>query len=195
MEKNVSKFDKDFIKSYDEDSDEGYILEAKIEYPKDLQDLDSDLPFFHETTKIDKCHKLVCKLYDKSNCIVHISSLKQTLDHGLILKKVHKVIQFDQKATLKEIIDINTAFRKQAKNDFEKLFFKLINDSAFGKTTENVRKYREIRLVTTNKRRINLVSEPNYHTTKMFLGDLLAIEMKKIKVKMNKPADLGLSIL
>ena len=172
MEKNVSKFDKDFIKSYDEDSDEGYILEAKIEYPKDLQDLDSDLPFFHETTKIDKCHKLVCKLYDKSNCIVHISSLKQTLDHGLILKKVHKEIQFDQKATLK-----------------------LINDSAFRKTTENVRKYREIRLVTTNKRRNNLVSEPNYHTTKMFLGDLLAIEMKKIKVKMNKPADLGLSIL
>ena len=153
MEKNISKFGKDFIKSRDEDSDEGYILEAEIEYPKDLHDLDSDLPFFHETMKIDKCHKLVCNLYDKSNCVVHISFLKQTLDHGLILKKVHKVIQFDQKATLKEIIDINTEFRKQAKSDFEKNFFKLMNDSAFGKTIENVRKYREIRLVTTKQKK------------------------------------------
>ena len=92
-------------------------------------------------------------------------------------------------------IDINTKFRKEAKNYFEKDFFKLMNNVAFGKTMENVKKHRDIKLVTTNKRRNQLVSEPNYHTTKKFSENLLAIEMKKIKLNMNKPVNLGLSIL
>ena len=90
---------------------------------------------------------------------------------------------------------MNTELRKQAKNDFEKDFFKLMNNSAFGKTMENVRKHRDIMLVTTDKRRNQLVSEPNYQTTKWFSENLLAIEMKKIKVKMNKPIYVGFSIL
>ena len=90
---------------------------------------------------------------------------------------------------------MNTELRKQAKNDFEKDFFKLMNNSVFGKTMENVRKHRDIKLVTTDKRRNQLVSEPNYHATKWFSKNLLATEMKKIKVKMNKPVYLGLSIL
>ena len=76
--------------------------------------------------KINKCNKLVCNLYDKNNYVVHIRSLKQTLNHGLILKKDHRVIQFNQKAWLKEYIDMNTELRKQAKNGFEKDFFQLI---------------------------------------------------------------------
>ena len=83
----------------------------------------------------------------------------------------------------------------KCKNDFEKDFFKLMNNAVFGKTMENVRKHRDIKLVTTDKRRNQLVAEPNYHTTKWFSENLLAIEMKKIKVKMNKPIYLGLSIL
>ena len=90
---------------------------------------------------------------------------------------------------------MNTELRNKAKNDFEKDFFKLMNNAVFGKTMENVRKHRDIKLVTTDKRRNQLVSEPNYHTTKWFLEKLLAIEMKKTKVKMNKPVYLGLSIL
>ena len=90
---------------------------------------------------------------------------------------------------------MNTKFRKEAKNDFEKDFFKLINNAVFRKTMENVRKHRDIKLVTTDKRRNQLVSEPNYHTTKYFSENLLAIEMKKTKVKMNKPVYLGMSIL
>ena len=90
---------------------------------------------------------------------------------------------------------MNTELRKQAKSDFQNDFFKLMNNSLFGKTMENVRKHRDIKLVTTDKRRNQLVSEPNYHTTKYFSENLLAIEMKKIKVKMNKPVHLGLSIL
>ena len=84
---------------------------------------------------------------------------------------------------------------KQAKNDFEKDFFKLMNNAVFGKTMENVRKHRYIKLVTTVKRINQLVSEPNYHTTKWFSENLLAIEVKKTKVKLNKPVQLGLSIL
>ena len=90
---------------------------------------------------------------------------------------------------------MNTELRKQSKNDFEKDFFKLMNNAVFGKTMENVRKHRDIKLVTTDKRRNHLVSEPNYHTTKWFSENLLAIETKKTKVKMNMPAYLGLSIL
>ena len=90
---------------------------------------------------------------------------------------------------------MNTELRKQAKNDFEKDFFKLMNNSIVGKTMENVRKHRDIKLVTTDKRRNQLVSEPNYHKTKWFSENLLAIEMKKIKAKMNKPVYPGLSIL
>ena len=113
----------------------------------------------------------------------------------LILKKVHRVIQFNQKAWLKPYIDMNNKLKTEAKNDFGKEFFKLMNNSVFGKTMENVRKHRDIKLVTTDKRRNQLVSEPNYHTTKYFSENLLAIEMKKTKVKMNKPVYLGMSIL
>ena len=90
---------------------------------------------------------------------------------------------------------MNTELRTEAKNDFEKDFFKLMNNAVFGKTMENVRKHRDIKLVTTDKRRNQLASEPNYHTTKYFSENLLAIEMKKTKVNMNKPVYLGMSIL
>ena len=159
------------------------MLDILKTYRVNLHDLHSDLSFLHERIKINKCIKLVCNLHDKTNCVVHIRSLKQALHHGLILKKVHRVIHFNQKAWLREYIDMNTELKKQAKSDFEKYFYKLINNSVFGKTMENVRKHRDIKLVTTDKRRNQLVSEPNYHTTKYFSENLLAIEMKKNKTK------------
>ena len=116
---------------------------------------------------------------------MHIRALKQALNHGLILKKVHKVIQFNQEAWLKPYIDMNTKLRTDAKNDFEKDFFKLMNNSVFGKTMENVRNHRDIKLVTTNEKRNKLVSEPNYHTTKTISENLLIIEMKMADIKMN----------
>ena len=127
--------------------------------------------------------------------VVHISILKQVLDHGSKLKKVHRVIEFNQEAWLKKYIDINTELRKKASNDFEKDFFKLMNNAVFGKAIENVRKYRDIKLVKTDCKRNKLVSEPNYHTMKLIAQNLSIIEMKKAKVKMNKPIYLGLSIL
>ena len=122
-------------------------------------------------------------------------ALKQALNHGLMLKKVHRVIQFNQEAWLKPYIKMNTKLRTEAKNDFEKDFLKFMNNSISGKTMENVTKHRDIKLVTAEKRRNQLVSEPIYHTTKYFSEELLAIEMKKIKVKMNKPIYHGMSIL
>ena len=166
--KNMLKFNEKFIKNYDEDSDKGYILEVDVKYPKNLHGLHENLPFLPERMKTDKCRKLVYNLYDKKNFVAHIRSLKQALNHGLILKKVHRVIQFNQEAWLKPYIDMNTELRKKTKNDFEKDVFKLMNNAVFGKTMENVRKHRDIKLVTTDKRRNQLVSEPNYHTTKWF---------------------------
>ena len=129
--------------------------------------------------KIEKVEKLVANLHDKTEYVIHIRNLKQALNHGLVLKKVHRVIKFNQNAWLKPYIDMNTDLRKKAKNDFETDFLKLINNAVFGKTMENVRKHRDIKLVTTERRRNYLVSEPNYHTTKFFTETLLAIEMKK----------------
>ena len=151
--------------------------------------------FYPKEKKVEKVEKFICSIEDKEKYVIHIRALKQALNHGLKLKKVHRVIQFNQKAWLKPYIDMNTKLRKEAKNDFEKDFFKLMNNSVFRKTMENVRNHRDIKLVTTDEKRNKLVSEPNYHTTKHFSENLLAIEMKKTKVKMNKPVYLGMSIL
>ena len=153
------------------------------------------MPFLPEKMKIDKTQKLVCNLRDKKKDVVHISILKQALNHGLKLKKMHRVIEFNQEAWLKKYIDMNTELRKKSSNDFEKDFFKLMNNAVFGKTMENVRKHRDIKLVKTDYKRNKLVSEPNYHTMKLISEHLSIIEMKKVKVKMNKPMYLGLSIL
>ena len=192
---DVSEIDEDFIKNYDENSDIGYFLKVDIKHFKELPDLHSDLPFFPETMKINKCGKLVCNLYDKQNYVVYIRALKQALMPGLKLKNVHKVLQLKQKAWLKQYIDMNVKLRKKAKNDFGKDFFKLMINAVFGKPIENVRKRRFIKLVTTDKRRNQLVSEPNYHAIKWFSKNLAVTEMRKTKVKMNKPVYLGMATL
>ena len=135
--------------------------------------------FLPETIKIDKTQKLVCTLRDKKKYVLHISILKQALNHGLKLKKVHRVTEFNQEAWLKKYIDMNSEFRKKASNDFEKDFFKLMNNAVFGKTMENVRKHTDIKLVKTDHKRNKIVSEPNYHTMKLISENLSIIEMKK----------------
>ena len=136
----------EFIKNYNQNDKKGYILEVDVKNPKTLRKLHSDLPFLSERMEINKCKKLVCNLYDKKKYVVHINSLKQALNHGLKLKKIHRIIEFNQKAWLKPYIDMNTELRTLAKNDFEKDLFKLMNNSVFGKTMENIRKHRDIKL-------------------------------------------------
>ena len=190
-----NEINEDFIRNYNENNDKGYILEVDVRYPKRLHELHSDLPFLPERMKIDKCKKLVCNLSNKKKYVTHINSLKQALNHGLKLKKIHRIIEFNQEAWLKPYIDMNTELRKAAKNNFEKDLFKLMNNSVFGKTMENIRKHKYIKLVITDKKRSKSASEPNYHTINLLSEDLSIIEMKKTKVKMNKPIYLGLSIL
>ena len=190
-----NEINQDFIKNYDENNDKGYIFEVDVKHPKRLHELHSDLPFLSERMEVNKCKKLVCNLFNKKKYVAHINTLKQALNHGMKLKKVHRVIELNQKEWLKPYIDMNTELRKLAKNDFEKDLFKLMNNSVFGKMMENIWKHRDIKLVTTEKNRSKFVSEPDYHTINLISEDLSIIEMKKTKVKMNKPIYLGLSIL
>ena len=152
-QKKLSKFNEEFIKKYDEDCNKGYFLESDIDYPKKLFSFHKDLSFLPERKKVEKLEKLICSIEDKEKYVIYIRALKQALNHGLIFKKVHRVIQFKQKAWLKAYVDMNTELRKKAKNEFEKGFFKLMNNSVFGKTMENVRNHRDIKLLTSDKRR------------------------------------------
>ena len=138
---DVSRINEEFIKNFNENSSKGYVLEVDVKYPKKLHDLHSDLPFLPKRIKIDKCKKLVCDLHNKKKHIVHIKSLKQALNNGLKLKRVHRIIELSQKAWLKSYIDMNAELRKLAKDDFEKDLFKLMNNAVFEKTMENIRKH------------------------------------------------------
>ena len=121
--KKLSKFNEDFIKKYDEDSNTGYFFEVDVEYPKTLFNSHKDLPFLPERKKVEKAEK--CSIEDKEKYVIHIRALKQALNHGLKLKEVYRIIQFKQKAWLKQYIGMNTELRKKAQNQFEKNFFKL----------------------------------------------------------------------
>ena len=120
--KNVSRIDEEFIKNYDEYSDIGYFLKVDLEYPIELHDLHSDLPFLSEKMRVAKHDKLVCMLYGKKRYVAHVKNIKQALNYGLKLKKVHKAIAFYQEVWLKLYIDMNTELRQNAKNDFGKDF-------------------------------------------------------------------------
>ena len=165
--------------------------EVDVQYLQKLHELHNDLTLT-ERMKIEKVEKLLPNLHDKTEYVIHIRNSKQTLNNGLVLKKVHRVIKFNQNAWLKPDVDMNRDLRKKTKNHIEKDFWKLMNNAAFGKTMKIVRKHRNIKLVTTERRNY-LVSEPNYHTTKLFTEDLLVIEMKKkTEIHMSKSVDLEL---
>ena len=119
---DISEFNEDFIKSHNDESDEGTFLEVEVQYPEDLHNLHNDLLFLHKRMKIDKVEKLVANLHDKEEYAIHIRNLNQALNNGLVLEKVHRNIKFNQKAWLKPYIDISTDLRKKAKNNFEKSF-------------------------------------------------------------------------
>ena len=208
-----------FIQKYDDEGEKGYLLEVNVKYPKDLHSAHEDLTFLpeggskldkefeHKVTKeINKAHKKVYKILnithepekklittvqDKNIYVLNISTLKQALNHGLEILEVYSVIEFNQFNWLKPYIDKNTALKKVAKNEFEKDFYKLMNHSVFGKRIENVRKRSEIRLIVTEERRKKLI----YASCTAFSDHLMAIEMRKICVRIDKPILLGQTIL
>ena len=123
-----------------------------MEYPKELHGNHYELPFLTERMKIGMVEKLVRNLKDKKRYVVHIKALDQALKYSLKLKKVHRVIEFQQIRWMKVCIMLNTRLRKDAKNEFENDFFKLMNSSVFGKTMENIKNHKDMKLLTSDKK-------------------------------------------
>lgn len=193
----VDSFDVQTILKTKKTDDIGYILEVDLIYPHSLHKKHNNLPFCSER-KIPprgKCVKLLTTLEDKRKYVVHIQNLKQALKNGLILKKVHRIISFKQAPWIEKYINKNTELRAKASNDFEKEFFKLMNNSFFGKTMENIRKRLNMELVCSDKRLQKLISKPNFIDRTIFSTDLVAVHLGKTSLKFNKPIYIGLSVL
>ena len=172
------------------------ILEVDLEYPEELHDLHNDYPLCPERVECENgVKKLIPNLRDKYNYVIHYKNLMQCLKLGMKLKKIHRGITFIESAWLKPYIDTNVKLRTQAKNDFEKDFFKLMNNAVFGKTMENIRNRVNIKLVNTGEQFKKLVAKPNYESRKIFNENLVSVHMKKTSLTMNKPVYLGMCIL
>ena len=145
--------------------------------------------------KINGVEKLIPNLYGKKRYVIYIRALDQALKYGLVSEHIHRAIEFKQLAWMKEYIDFNTKLRTAAANDFEKDFYKLMNNSVFRKTIENIRKHRNIKLVTNREAYLKAIIKPNFKSGVLFGENLMGCEMGKIKVIMNKPVYLGQAIL
>ena len=209
------QIDKTNLALYKEDSKKGLIIEVDLEYPKELHDLHNDYPLAAEKIKVEKemlskyckkisdeykistglVYKLIPTLSNKEKYVLHYRNLQLYLDLGLKISKVHRVLEFDQSPWLKQYIDYNTEKRKNAKNDFEKDLFKLMNNSVFGKTMENIRKRVDVRLVTDEKKLLKLTSKPTYVSSKIFNENLVAVHKIKETLTLNRPAYVGMCIL
>ena len=173
------------------------ILEVDLEYPENLHDLHNDYPFCPERVKCKNgVEKLIPNLRDKTKYVIHYKNLTQCLKAGLKLKKIHRGIKFIESEWIKPYIDKNTNLRTQAKNNFEKDFFKLMINSVFGKTMENIRNRVNIELVNTQERLKKLSAKPNLKSPpKIFSENLVSVHLKKTSLTMNKPVYLGMCIL
>ena len=204
------------IKSIPDKGCVGYILEVDLEYPECLHDLHNDYPVAPEKMSIPPDdwspwmtktasnlgipskkgpEKLILSVRDKHRYILHFRNLKLYLQLGLRLGKIHKVLAFDQKPWMDSFIQFNTEKRKQAKTSFEQDFWKLLCNSAYGKLLEDVRKRVDIRLVTDNKKFVTLTSKPNFHTFQIINKRLVAMQLMKTQILLNKPIYAGFAVL
>ena len=179
----------------DAEGDIGYILQVDLEYPKELHNAHNDYPLAPENITINKIDKLTPNLNNKTKYILHLKNLQLYLSLGLKLTQIHKMLAFDQKDWMRPYIDLNTSLRTASKNDFEKDFFKLMNNSVFGKTMENIRNRVDIRLVNGEKQAEKLASEPTFEGRTIFCKNLAAVYMKRVKIKFDKPIYVGFCIL
>ena len=173
----------------------GYLLEVDVKYPKELHKNDNELPFLAKRMKIGREEKLVPNLNNKKRYVVHIKALDQALKHGLKFKKVHRVIEFQHSKWMNIYIMLNIRLKKAAKNEFEKDYFKLMNNSVFGKTMEYIRNHKDMKLVTSEQKYQKYVMKPNFKDGHPFSKYLFAVEMGKTEIKMNKPVYVGQAIL
>ncbi|KYN02533.1 hypothetical protein ALC62_06651 [Cyphomyrmex costatus] len=182
------------------DSPTEYILEVDLECPQHLHDVHADLPFcpMRDKPPGKRENKLLATLYYKQRYVIHYRNLQQCIHHDLRVTKIHRVLRFAQSAWLRDYIELNTQFRTRAKNDFEKNLYKLMNNAVFGKTMENVRDRVDVKLVTTWDGRYGaeaLIAKPNFHSRSVFAENLIAVELRKLEMKFDKPIYVGMCIL
>ena len=172
------------------------ILEVDLVYPENLHDLHNDYPFCPEKVECKNgVEKLIPNLRDKTKYIIHYKNLIQCLKAGMKSTKIHRGIKFIESEWMKPYIEKNTNLRTKAKNNFEKDFYKLMNNSVFGKTMENIRNRVDVKLVNTEEKFKKLVAKPNFRSRKIFSENLISVHMKKTSLTMNKPVYLGMCIL
>ena len=204
----------EFIAKQGDEQENGYFLEVDLEYPEELHDFHDTYPCAPEKLKIEekylsdhqkelgkKCgakfgsEKLCLTLKPKEKYILHYRNLKQYLSLGLKLSKVHRVLKFKQSPWLKEYIDMNTQFRQEANNKFEVNLYKLMNNSFFGKTCEDVRKYNDVKIVNTEDGIEKLSKKENFKRWHIYNENLASVLMEKTSVTLNKPRYIGSAIL
>lgn len=195
------EFDVEKILNISDDSSTGYIFEVDLDYPQSLHDKHKDYPFCAENRVVPhtkKDQKLLLTLYDKKNYVIHYKMLKCALQNGLVLTKIHRVLQFSQSQWLKPYIMKNTTLRTKAANDFERNFYKLLINAIYGKTMENMRSRVDIKLRTKWEGRYGvrkLIAAPNFKKFTCFGDDVVAVELNKTIILMDKPIAIGMSIL
>ncbi|CAH3143220.1 unnamed protein product [Pocillopora meandrina] len=183
-------------KDFDEWKNFPCILEVDLEgVKKEQHDHFNDYPLAPENLTVGKVKKLVCTLNGKKKYIIHHETLKLYMSIGMKIGKIHRIIRFEEREWMKKYIDLNTELRTKADNDFEKDFFKLMNNSVYGKTMENIRKRVDVRLVNSEEMGKKLAKKPNFNHCTIFSENLCAIEMRKTEVYFNKPVYLGMCIL
>ena len=214
---DLTIFTSEFILNLDEKGDWGYTLEVDLGYPEHLhhktadfplapeagfitEDMFTDFMFAHyqlsnPNRKYKSSRKLLLTQYNRENYIVHYAVLKFYLTMGLILKKVHRVIKYKQKAWLKDFISYNSQQRALSSNDFDKGFYKLKNNAVFGKTMEDVRKRINYKLVTDEEKLIKLANSPFFHDRDLITNDIVGVHMMKSKVTLDKPIFVGQAVL
>ena len=212
---DVNDFDENTITNLKDDDETGYAFEVDLQYPKELHDLHNDYPVAPENILIKKemlsnynkdmleknqlkhveCGKLVPNLMDKKNYIVHYRNLKLYLSLGLKITKIHRVMSFTQKEWMKPYIDFNTEQRKQSKNDFEKDFYKLMNNSVFGKTMEDVRRHKDGKICVNEKQKNKAINNSRLKSWSIWGEEYGFFEFGKKEVVLNKPIQVGFSVL
>ena len=173
----------------------GYIFEVDLEYPSNLWESHNDYPLAPEKMIVNGVEKLICHFKPRKNYVVHYRNLRQYLEMGMRITAVHRGISFYQSSWMEPYIRKNTELRKTAANSFEKDFFKLMNNSVFGKTIENIRKRQNIILVDDRNKAVKITSRPNFDRATIFDKNLIAVHMKKTEVFFNKPVYVGQAIL
>ena len=205
---------KEFVLNLSDTDPIGYIFDCDLEYSEKLHDLHDEFPFCPQNLSIKdgwlssyqkemkekfnikgSSKKLCLTLHDKENYIVHYRNLQFYLSHGLEIKKVNRVLQFEQSDWLRPYINLNSKLRREANSKFEESFPKLMNNSFFGKTCQNKRKYTNIKLVTSADEAKKLISSPRMFTWKLIDDDLGIFNLHKSSIKLDKPRYIGFCVL